>query len=95
MSVHEPIKHRVRFFAERLDDPTIIEIVEPGRVRTEEEARQLSSFIDRMLDLAVELRERRELVRGEPIHLYDLEKTGSVLQNLVAEAGFEDWMDED
>jgi hypothetical protein len=95
MSLHEPIKQLVRFFADRLSDPQVIEIVDSGRVRTEEEARQLLSFIDRMLDLAVELREERELVLGEPIHLYDLEKTAIVLQNLVAEAGFEHLMDED
>jgi type II secretory pathway component GspD/PulD (secretin) len=94
MSVHEPIKQIVRFFADRLSEPKIIEIVESGTVRGEAEARQLLSFIDRMLDLAVELREERELVLGEPIHLYDLEKTAIVLQNLVAKAGFEELMDE-
>jgi hypothetical protein len=44
---------------------------------------------ERMVDTAVQLRERREEARGEPVGVHDVEKTYLMLRDLISDSGFD------
>jgi hypothetical protein len=89
MSLHGPILEIARFYARHLEDADALRIVDAGVVRDEAEARHLLEFCENMVDTAVRLREERELVHGEPVNMYDVEKTYLTLHDVISGGGFD------
>jgi len=94
VNIHQPIKELVYFYSARLGDQRTPRIVDAQRVDTEDDAKHVLSFCEKMFELSMRLEYEKVIVCGRPAKTYDVEKVYSILSDLVSASGF-DYLIED
>lgn len=89
LKIHKPIIEIINFYASELNDQLIKVIIESQEIKSETEAIHVLEFCNKMFDLAINYEKENKLVLGEPAKVYDAEKTYSVLNDFVADQGFD------
>jgi hypothetical protein len=93
--IHPPLLNYLKHYAARLKDSLALRILEAGAIADEKEAKALLRFLNVMLDQAVKDQKDGVKVLGEAAHASDAEKAYLAMEDFIAQAGFEDALDED
>lgn len=79
----------IRFYAAELADPRTADIVSGMKIASDEEARQVLEFCERMFDLSMQFEKEGRVAPGGPVKVYDAEKLHALLNDFVSEQGFD------
>ncbi|OZG70001.1 hypothetical protein BTA51_28140 [Hahella sp. CCB-MM4] len=94
-NMDEYIKKYVNHYAEIVGSQNISSIISKGAVSSEDEARELISFIDTMCRQSQSDEAAGKTVLGYPAKTYDAEKAAMILEELIEDCGFDYLIDDD
>ncbi len=88
------IKDYILYYANELG-LKIDEILSKEKISSEQEAKDLLSFVDSMCDQSnIDMKEKK-MVLGHPANTYEAEKATMAIQDFVEDSGFEYLIDDD
>jgi len=65
------------------------------KISTEQEAKDLLSFVDAMCDQSALDMKEKKIVLGHPANTYEAEKASMIIQNFIEDSGFDYLLDDD
>ncbi len=88
-NIHQPIKDIMSYYASNLKNKNILVILEKESIDSEQEAKEVLTFLDLMSDKIVADSKDNVVVLQQQIHTTDAEKVCDVIEDYIAELGYE------
>ncbi|TMO00088.1 hypothetical protein [Pseudoalteromonas sp. S558] len=88
-NIHQPIKDIMSYYASSLENKNVLAILEKQSIDSEQEAKEVITFLDLMSDKIAEDSKANVVVLQQPIHTTDAEKICDVLEDYIEELGYE------
>lgn len=88
-NIHQPIKDIMFYYASHPEDSTILAILKKESIDSEQEAKDVLTFLNLMYNKIAEDAKNNVVVLKQPIHTIDAEKICDVMEDYIEDQGYE------
>ncbi|QFT53278.1 hypothetical protein [Microbulbifer sp. THAF38] len=88
-NIHQPIKDIMSYYAQKLSNQKVLNILQKDSIESEDEAKDILLFLDSMCTEIAQDAQNNVVVLRQPIKTSDAEKICDVIEDYIEEIGYE------
>ena len=88
-NIHKPIIDFMSYYAKKLNDESVLSVLKKLSIESEDEAKNVLSFLNNMCDLVLEDSKNSIVVLNQAVCTTDAEKVCDVIEDYIEDIGYE------